>query len=221
MTSVDALIEVLLLDAHETAENIIQDAKETVQDTLEEQRKKGRERARESVISIDRKAQDEFTIIKLREIASTESKAKKLILEKKHAMIEDVLNQVKNELLTLTKTDKYLHILENLIVEGSIIAGIVDLEALLNERDSTLPLDFDKIAEKIYKKTGRKTPITKSTKKIDVIGGVIIQTTDEDKSKENDENNSSLKLVMNNTFEGLMHTSESEIRFRIAQILFT
>jgi len=153
MTSVDALIEVLLLDAHETAENIIQDAKETVQDTLEEQRKKGRERARESVISIDRKAQDEFTIIKLREIASTESKAKKLILEKKHAMIEDVLNQVKNELLTLTKTDKYLHILENLIVEGSIIAGIVDLEALLNERDSTLPLDFDKIAEKIYKKT--------------------------------------------------------------------
>jgi len=50
---------------------------------------------------------------------------------------------------------------------------------------------------------------------------VIIQTTDEDKSKENDENNSSLKLVMNNTFEGLMHTSESEIRFRIAQILFT
>ncbi len=233
MTSADALIEALLLDAHETAEKIIQDAKKTVQDTLEEQRNKGRERARADVILIEKKAQDELSIIKLRKIASTESKAKKLILEKKHKMIENVLEQVKNELRSLTKTDKYVHILENLIIEGGFIVGAKNLEVLLNEKDSTLQLDYNKMAEKVSENTGRKTKIKKSVKKIETIGGAIIQTTDEDKSKDFYEKNSSLKLitetnnfgngkiVMNNTFEGILHNSEIEIRFKIAQILFT
>jgi vacuolar-type H+-ATPase subunit E/Vma4 len=208
MTSADALIEALLSEAHETAEKIIQNVQKTVQGTLEEQRKMGRERAREIVISIDKKAQNVSAIIKLRDIASAESKARWLILEKKHELIENVLNQVKDELHTLIKTDKYIHILENLIVEGGIIVGAKDLEVILNERDSTLPLDLDKLAEKIGEKTGTKTNITKSSKKIDAIGGAIIQTTDG-------------KIVMNNTFEGILNNFESEIRFKIAQILFT
>jgi len=208
MTSADALIEALLFEAHETAEKIIQDVKKTVQGTLEEQRKKGRERAREIVISIDKKAQTDSVIIKLRDTASAESKAKWLILEKKHALIENVLNQVKDELRTMIKTDKYIQVLEDLIVEGGIIVGAIDLEVILNERDSSLPLDLDKLAERISEKRGLKTKITKSEKKIDAIGGAIIQTTDG-------------KIVMNNTFEGMLKNSESEIRFKIAQILFT
>ena len=208
MTSADALIEALLFEAHETAEKIIQDVKKTAQGTLEEQRKKGRERARGIVISIDKKAQTDSVIIKLRDTASAESKAKWLILEKKHALIENVLNQVKDELRTMIKKDKYIQVLEDLIVEGGIIVGAIDLEVILNERDSSLPLDLDKLAERISEKTGQKTKITKSAKEIDTIGGAIIQTTDG-------------KIVMNNTFEGMLKNSESEIRFKIAQILFT
>ena len=208
MTSADALIEALLSEAQETADKIIQDAEKTIQSTLEEQRKKGRERAREIVISIEKKAQNDSMIIKLRDTTAAESKAKWLILEKKHALIEIVLNQVKDELLMRIRTDKYVHILENLIVEGGIIIGATDLEMILNERDSNLPMDLDKLAEKIGEKTGTKTKITKSGKKIDAIGGAIIQTTDG-------------KIVMNNTFEGILHNYEREIRFRIAQILFT
>ena len=208
MTSADALIEALLSEAHETAERIIQNVQKTVQGTLEEQRKIGRERAREIVISIDKKAQNDSAIIKLRDIASAESKARWLILEKKHELIENVLNQVKEELHALMKTDKYIHVLENLIVEGGIIVGATDLEVILNERDSTLPLDLDKLAEKIGYKTGIKINITKISKKIDVIGGAIIQTTDG-------------KIVMNNTFESMLNSSEREIRFKITQTLFT
>ena len=208
MTSADALIEALLSEAHETAEKIIQNVQKTVQGTLEEQRKMGRERAREIVISIDKKAQNVSAIIKLRDIASAESKARWLILEKKHELIENVLNQVKDELHALIKTDKYIHVLENLIVEGGIIVGVTELEVIFNERDSILPLDLDKLAEKIGEKTGTKTNITKSSKKIDAIGGAIIQTTDG-------------KIVMNNTFESMLNNSEREIRFKITQILFT
>jgi len=208
MTSADAFIEALLSEAHETAEKIIQNVQKTVQGTLEEQRKMGRERAREIVISIDKKAQKASAIIKLRDIASAESKARWLILEKKHELIENVLNQVKDELHALIKTDKYIHVLENLIVEGGIIVGVTELEVIFNERDSILPLDLDKLAEKIGEKTGTKTNIAKSSKKIDAIGGAIIQTTDG-------------KIVMNNTFESMLNNSEREIRFKITQILFT
>ncbi|HEC39109.1 hypothetical protein LCGC14_0457410 [marine sediment metagenome] len=208
MTSVDALIEALLAEAYETAEKIIQDAKKTAQVTLEEQRKKGRERARDIVNSIDKKAQNNSVIIKLRNTASVESKAKQLILVKKHMLIENVLNQVKNELRMRIKTDKYIHILENLIVEGGIVLDAIDLEVILNEKDSTLPLDLDKLAKHIGEKIGKKTKITKSAKNVDAIGGAIIQTTDG-------------KIVMNNTFEGMLNISESDIRFKIAQILFT
>jgi len=208
MTSADAFIEALLSEAHETAEKIIQNVQKTVQGTLEEQRKMGRERAREIVISIDKKAQNASAIIKLRDIASAESKARWLILEKKHELIENVLNQVKDELHALIKTDKYIHVLENLIVEGGIIVGVTELEVIFNERDSILPLDLDKLAEKIGEKTGTKTNIAKSSKKIDAIGGAIIQTTDG-------------KIVMNNTFESMLNNSEREIRFKITQILFT
>ncbi|MHA2006366.1 MAG: V-type ATP synthase subunit E [Promethearchaeota archaeon] len=208
MTSADALIEALLSEAQETAEKIISDARKTAQGTLEEQQKKGRERAREIVISIDKKAQNDFEIIKLRNTSSAESKAKWLILEKKHELIENVLKQVKDELRLRIKSDNYIHVLENFIVEGGIIVGATELEVVLNERDSTLSLDLDKLAEKIGEETGKKTKITKSAKKLDTIGGVIIQSMDG-------------KTVMNNTFEGILNNSESEIRFKIAQILFT
>ena len=208
MSSPDALIEALLSQARKTAEKIIQDAKKTVQDTLKEQRKKGRESAQEKVILIGQKAQNDAVINKLRDKASTESKANWLILEKKHVLIENVLNQVKDELRTQIKSDKYVQVLENLIVEGCINIGETDLEVILNERDSTIPLDLDKLAEKVDEKTGLKTKISKSVKKIDTIGGAIIQTNDG-------------KIISDNTFEGMLKYSESEIRLKIAQTLFT
>jgi vacuolar-type H+-ATPase subunit E/Vma4 len=288
--SADEIVEVLLSEANETAVKIIKDTEKTAQNILEEQRKKGRERAKDIVTSVAKKAQNDFNIIKLRETASAENDAKWLILEKKHALIENVLNQVKSELRTLIKTNQYIHVLESLIVEGGIIMGETDLEVVLNERDSTLPLDLDKLAEMISIKTGKMTKITKSQENIDVMGGAIIQTPGKDKLKEFYEDNPSLrlipetstlvkfrnimknfvekqllpniedlfklksledmlnnfkrihsledrisefyiestpanflgngKIVMNNTFEALLKYSESEIRFKIAKILF-
>ena len=191
----DVLIEALLTEANENAEKIIQDVKNEVQDSIEEQQKKGRERAKELTISIDEKAQKDASIIKLREIAAAESKAKWVIQEKKNSLIDDVLNKVKDKLRTWIKTEGYIQFLENLIVEGGITVGVPDLELILNKRDSTLPLDLDKLAEKIGKKTGLKTSIKKSAKIIDTIGGAIIQMPDDDLPKEFYKNNPSLKLI--------------------------
>jgi len=144
----------LISEAHETAERIIQDAKKTVENTLKEQKKKGRERAKDRVISIEKKAEDDSVLIKLREIASIESKANWLILEKKHTLIENVLNQVKDELRELVKKDDYIPILESLIVEAGNIIGVTDFEIILNKRDSTLPLAVKKLEQIIKEKIG-------------------------------------------------------------------
>ena len=150
-----------------------------------------------------------------------------------------------------------------------------DLELILNEEDSTLPLDLYQLAIKIGETTGRKTKITKTVKNIDGIGGVIIQATSKspdlklimdkilekinylegqkDNAKkymmENAEakkdyesytkeiedlqgkiqNNNGMinfttngegKIVLDNTFEGILKQNESEICLRIARKLY-
>jgi len=207
MTSVDPLIEALLAEAHEAAEQLIQNAKKKIQDTLKEQQKKGGAKAREVVKSIEAKSQKDLVINKLRHTASSEIKAKSMILQKEHAMIDNVLSQVNDELRLLIKTDAYLQVLENLIVEGGVILGVPELELFLNERDSTLPLDLGKMGKKIGEKTGLDITIIKSAEKIDAMGGAIIQT-------------AGGKIVLNHTFEGIMKNSKNEIRFKIAKILF-
>jgi vacuolar-type H+-ATPase subunit E/Vma4 len=209
MASVDPLAKALLAEAHETADQIILNARKKVRDTLNEQEKKGGDKAKEMVKLIEANAQKKVTINKQRYAASAELKAEWSILEKEHEMVDKVLSRVNTELHNLMKEkpDDYLHVLESLIVEGGIILGVSDLEVILNERDSNLPLDLGKLGLKIGEKTGLKITIIKSAKKIDAMGGAVIQTLDG-------------KIVVNHTFEGMLSTSKNEIRYKIAQILF-
>ena len=209
MSSVDPLVKALLAEAHETADQIILKAREKVRDTLLEQEKKGGDKAKEMVELIEANAQKKVIMNKQRYTATAEIKAEWSILEKEHAMVDKVLSRVNTELHNLIKEkpDDYLHVLESLIVEGGIILEVSDLEVILNERDSNLPLDLGKLGQKIGEKTGVKITIIKSAKKIDAMGGAVIQTPDG-------------KIVLNHTFEGMMNSSKNEIRFKIAQILF-
>jgi len=209
MSSVDPLVKALLAEAHETADQIILNARKKVRDTLNEQEKKGGDKAKEMVKLIEANARKKVTINKQQYTASAEIKAEWLILEKEHQMVDKVLSRVNTELHNLIKEkpDDYLHVLESLIVEGGIILGVPDLELFLNERDSHLPLDLGNLGQKIGEKTGLKITITKSAKKIDAMGGAIMQTPDG-------------KIVLNHTFEGMLNSSKNEIKFKIAQILF-
>jgi len=190
-------------------------------------------------------------------------------------MIDEILNQVKDKLGTWTKTKEYVTFLEKLIIEGGIRVGAPRLEVIMNQRDSTLPLNFSDLADKIGKKTGMQTILKKSARFIDTTGGAIIQMPDEDLPKEFYEKNPSFQLIsetntvtkfkevlktylekqklpdigdsfklkvledllnnfikidslenrsgkilINNTFEGILNNRDREFRFDIANILF-
>jgi len=207
MESTRAITEVILQEAKKSAEHIIQEAQKSAEDTLEKQRQLGVQRANESARLLFKKAESEAELNKLNSMANAKIKANWVILSKKETWIDSVLNEAKNELKILTQSKEYISILEKLITEAGVILGGKELEVLLNEQDSTLPLKLDDIVKEISEKTGFKTKLRLSEEKLKVIGGAIVRTANG-------------KIIMDNTFEDIIKRREKKIRSKIAKILF-
>ena len=77
------------------------------------------------------------------------------------------------------------------------------MKILLNESDSQIPLNFKNLAAKI----GENLKFTKSQYHDNIIGGVILKSSDG-------------KMLLDNSFDHIIDKSDGEIRFKIAQILF-
>jgi vacuolar-type H+-ATPase subunit E/Vma4 len=197
----------ILEEAHRSAEHIVQAAHRSAEDILEKQRQLGVQRANESAQLVFKKTESEVELNRLRSIANAKIKANWVILSKKETWIDNVLNEAKKKLMILTQSKKYLPILEKLITEAGIILSSKELEVILNEHDSTLPLKHDDLAKEISEKTGFKTKLRLSEEKTEALGGAILRTANG-------------KVVMDNTFDDVLMRKEKDLRFRIAAILF-
>lgn len=207
MESTRVITEMILEEAKKSAEHIVQEAQKSAEETLEKQRQLGVQRANESASLLLKKAESEVELNKLRGMANAKIKANWVILSKKQTWIDNVLNEAKNELKILTQSKKYLPILEKLITEAGIILGGKELEVLLNEQDSTLPLKLGDLAKEISERTGFETKLRLSEEKPKVIGGAIVRTANG-------------IVIMDNTFEDILKRREKEIQYKIAKILF-
>jgi len=208
MKSANAISGRAIQKAKKKAEAILQEAQEYVRQTLEKQRELGNQKAREKGQAMLKEAEEEAEINKLRIIQNAEIEANWKILSKKEQLITEVLNETKNELKALAQSQKYPSILERLIIEAGVVLAGKKIEVLLNERDSTLPLKLDQIEEKVEERTGAKTELHLSKEKPETIGGALLRT---DQGK----------IIMDNTFTGILGRREKELRTKIAQILFS
>ncbi len=163
--SAHAITKVILQEAKDSAKQIIKEAQQSVTETVEKQRQRGVERASEEAQLIRRKAENEAEVIKLSMTVDAKMKANWTVLAKKEQWITAVLNETRNKLGNLTKSKEYILVLEKLIIDAGIILGGKELEVLLNEQDSTLPLKLDKLSREISEKTGFKTKLTLSNGK--------------------------------------------------------
>ena len=207
MESTRAITEVILEEAHKSAAHIIQEAKKLANETLEKQRQLGIQKAEEAAQLLFKKAESEAEFNKLNSIANAKIKANWVILSKKETWIDKVLNAAKNEIKILTQSKEYIPIIEKLITEAGVILGGKELEVLLNEQDSSLPLKLEDIAKEISERTGIKTKLRLSEEKPKVMGGAIVRTANG-------------KMVMDNTFDDMFVRKEKNLRFEIAKILF-
>ena len=205
-SSDNKIIDRILNDAREEAKAIIKEAKRSAEMLLEKQRKLALHNAEKEVYSRLKRAENEAAVIKGRVTTDIKRKAGWVVLFEKERLVTSVLNEVKNRLVNLQKSEEYLPVLKKLIVDAGIVLGGGMLEVVLNENDLSLPLKSDTLGKKISEETGVKTQLRFSKQQIKAVG-VIVKTIDG-------------RIFVDNTFEAILSRRERELRLKIARILF-
>ena len=206
-SSDNKIIDRILNDAREEAKAIIKEAKRSAETLLEKQRQLASHSAEKEVYSLLKRAENEAAVIKGKVTTDIKRKAGWLVLSEKERLVTSVLNEVKNRLVNLQKSEEYLPVLEKLIVDAGTVLDGGTLEVMLNENDSSLPLKLNKLEKKIADGTGVKTQLKISKQQIKAVG-VIVKTNDG-------------KIFVDNTFEAILSRRERELRLKIARILFS
>ena len=195
----------IINDAQKEANFILEKAKKSANDIVEEQRSSAQLKANKVSDSILIKAENDANIISEKISTDIKNQAGWIVLAEKERLISEVLNNVKNKLRALQKSQKYTKVLEGLIIKGGIVLGGGVLEILINKNDSKL-CNYNKLSKEISKKTGVKTKLNLSKNYINDIG-VKIRTIDN-------------KIYVDNTFDAIIRRREKGLRLKIARILF-
>ena len=206
-SSANKILDRILNDAREEAKAIIKEAKRSAETLLEKQRQLALHSAEKEVYSLLKRAENEAAVIKGKVTTDIKRKAGWLVLSEKERLVTSVLNEVKNRLVNLQKSEKYLPLLEKLIVDAGTVLDGGTLEVMLNENDSSLSLKLNKLEKKIADGTGVKTQLKISKQQIKAVG-VIVKTNDG-------------KIFVDNTFEAILSRRERELRLKTARILFS
>ena len=206
-SSTKKILERILEDANKKANIVIRDAQESAKKILENRRQSARQSAKKVVYSMLKRSENEAEVIRGKVATDIKRRAGWVVLFEKERLITSVLNDVKNRLVNLQKTEEFLLVLEKLIVDAGTILEGGTLEVMLNENDLSLPLNLNKLEKKIADGTGVKTQLKISKQQIKAVG-VIVKTNDG-------------KIFVDNTFEAILSRRERELRLKIARILFS
>jgi vacuolar-type H+-ATPase subunit E/Vma4 len=201
------ILDRILKDAKEEAERILKDAQKSAKALIEQQRQSARQSAEKEANSLLKRAENEVDIIRGKVSTEIKRRASWIVLSEKNRLITSVLNEAKNKLVKMQKSEEYLQVLRKLITDAAAVLGGGMLEVLLCEKDLALPLNFDVLEKEISDRIGLDTNLRLSDQQIMDVG-VIVKTVDN-------------RFFVDNTFKGILGRRERELRLKIAQILFS
>lgn len=204
---VQKIADQILIAARQNAETVLLEARKSAEMMLEKQRELGRGSAAERVSYTLAKARDEADTVRGMVISDARRKASWMTLSEKERLIGNVLEEVKSRLVSFTGTKKYVSELEKMIVDAGIALGGGKLEVMLNEHHSSLPLNFTAMSKAVSQNTNSEAKLTLSRERIKASGGAVVKTQDDN-------------VTLDNTFDGMLKRRESELRLKIAKILF-
>lgn len=144
-----------------------------------------------------------------RVLADAKIRVKREIFNAKEDLIKEAFGEAEKRLARLADTPEYGDILGKLIVESGVVVGGGSLEVLAREQDKNLlPKDtLASLSKELSKTAKKKTTLSLSEKTIATIGGVIVRSKDG-------------TIEADNTFESRIGRLRSELRFKVAEILF-
>ena len=155
-SSTDKIIDRILKDAREEAKTIVKEAKRSAELLIEKRRQSALHNAEKDVYSLLKRAENEAEIIRGKVSTDIKRNASWIVLAEKERLVTSVLNEVKNRLVNLQKSEEYLPVLKKLIVDAGIVLGGGMLEVVLNENDLSLPLKSDTLGKKFLRKLALK-----------------------------------------------------------------
>ncbi|NJE26226.1 V-type ATP synthase subunit E [Thermococcus sp. MV5] len=202
MEGAKLIIEEINREAEQKIKYILEEAEHKA----DEIKKEAERRAKAKADWIIRKAQTQAELEKQRIIANArlEVRRKKLALQEE--LIKEVIDSIKERLASIPE-EEYLEVLKGLIVEG--IQELGEEKVVLSSNERTLSLieeHLEEIKGIVKEKIGKDVEISLGDP-LETLGGVIIQ-------------NSTKTIRIDNTFETRMERLQSELRAKIAKILF-
>jgi V/A-type H+-transporting ATPase subunit E len=190
----DTQVEEILQEAQKSADEIRGDAEKRAQSEKQTILMKGQQLA-------DRERQ--------RVLADAKIRVKREIFEVKEDLIKKAFADADGRLKKLADTPEYSDILNKLIVESGAVAGGGSLEVLVREKDRSLLSDetLASLSEEISKMVDKATTLSLSKDTIATMGGTVVRS-------------ESGAIEVDNTFESRISRLKSELRFKVAEILF-
>lgn len=207
--TLENVINIIIKDAKEEAENIIKEANKNAEQIIEDSKKNALDKALEEEKILIRKAKEEAENIRNTILSEARIKSSWMIINEKTKIIDEIIEKTKVKLKEFVKSkEKYIEMLSKLIINASSTLGGGELEILLNKQDLKLPLDVKKLEKIIEEKTGKKTILKIIDEDLQTIGGVIVRTKDK-------------KIIINYTFEGIIETHKRYLQREASKILFS
>ncbi|KUK44158.1 MAG: V-type ATP synthase subunit E family protein [Methanothrix sp.] len=190
----DAQVELILQEARKDSDEILAESKKKAQAKKTAVLAKGQQQA-------EREQQ--------RVLADAKMQVKREIFDVKEDLIKKSFGDAEERLKKLADSPEYSDTLKKMIVESAVVVGGGSLEVLVRKKDRAL-LSGEVLAdlgEEISKATGEDTELELSDDVITTIGGAIVRS-------------KSGSIEANNTIESRINRLRSELRFKVAEILF-
>ena len=194
-------------DSDEQAKIIIDEARISSTGLREERVNEIKEKAETNCEKVLNAAKLEADNIVRRETVNAKIKTRWKILSQKRNFIDEAFKKAEQQFESSTKQETYGKMLSSLIIEAATAAGGGNLEIYLNERDAKRKLSVKELSKIAGTKLGTDVNIVISKKKIDVVGGVLVQTADG-------------KTKIDNTLEAILERSRKDLEPKISKILF-
>lgn len=201
------LVSKILKDSDEQTKIIIDEAKFSSAGLREERIKEIKEKAETNCEKVLKTAKLEADNIIRRETVNVKIKTRWKILSRKRNFIDEAFKKAEQQFESNTKQETYGKMLNSLITEAAMAAGGGNLEIFLNESDAKRKLPIKELSKTVISELGTDVNILISKKKIDVVGGVLVQTADG-------------KTKIDNTLEAILERSRKDLEPKISEILF-
>jgi|Deesub1362B_J571_1020462.scaffolds.fasta_scaffold00003_458 V/A-type H+-transporting ATPase subunit E len=201
--SLDRLKEEILGDAELQVKEILSKAEEEANKILEEARNKAElEKARRKEAVKKRLLEKESAAVSLANI-----EGKKLLLDVKESIINDLYDKIKERLLNISRDDAYMNSLIKLAVEAIKAVGTSSINIQLNHKDKEfVEKNWNKFYKSIAKEVGN-VEIHVVNDPLNILGGVVVSSRDG-------------TIIYNNSLDSRLERIFKDERNELINILF-